>query len=1825
MAIVETVTALRAAGMVLYAEGDNLRYQAPKGVATPERLRWLRDHKPEILAVLRAGGDEFGVTLTAAPEQSGEPFPLTEVQSAYLLGRGSAFEFGGVACHGYLELAVPDWPVDEVEAAWNRLVARHDMLRATVAAEGFQQVAAEVPHYTVVHADLRDAGPEAVRSAIADVREQLSHRVRPTDRWPLFDLRATSTPDGLLLHFSIDLLICDYSSFRLLLDELRREVTGEGGEVTPAVTFRDYVLALRGLRETERYRCDREYWLSRIDDLPAAPELPVRADAPRAAPRFTRLATRLTEARWQQLHRRATELGVTASTAVLGAYAETIGRWSRHPRFALSLTVQNRLPLHPDVPRIIGDFSSVSLLDVDTTPSTAFGERLATLHARLWEDLDHRLCGGVEVLREIARRRGRAAAAMPVTFTSTVSGAPAPGAGLMPGARLTYGISQTPQVWIDCQMMAEDGGLLLHWDVRDGVLPDGVAADMFAAFTALVERLADGDATDEVDPVVLPRRQRELVAAANDTAEPRVRGPLHARFVDRARRDPGRVAVIAAGRTLTYGELLARAESLARLLHDAGCEPGERVGVIAPKGVEQVVAVLGILLASAAYLPVDLGQPARRRDTILRDAGVRIVVTDSAHAAELAASGVTTIEADRLPAVPGRPAEAPEPAGADLAYVIYTSGSTGTPKGVMISHEAARNTVDDINRRFGVGADDRVLGLAQLGFDLSVYDVFGPLSVGGALVLPRAERRGDPSHWAELMVTERVSVWNSVPAQMQLLTEYLAAAPGHDLSRLRVVMLSGDWIPVTLPDTVRHHAPTAEVISLGGATEASIWSIHHRVGTVDPDQPSIPYGRPLANQSFHVLDDMLRECPELVVGELYIGGAGVALGYLGDEARTAERFVDHPRDGRRLYRTGDLGRRLPDGEIEFLGREDGQIKIRGHRIEVAEIEAALLAHPGVQAAAVIPYDDEAGRHLAAFVEPAAAARAPLPERLPETMAAAAAARIGAVDQDQVAEMVELLDRTALQSISRLLVDCGLFAGGWARHTDQEIIETVKAAPANHYLVRRWLGALEHEGLVRRDPDTGAYHDLTRPDEAEARRLRDRIDTLEPAVRWGAELVRYHRASEEHLQALVRNDIDLKTLLFPHGRLDTAEAAYRDNLISRHNNAAVIAALRTIAAGHAGGAPLRILEIGAGVGGTSTELIPALDGLDVEYLFTDLSHFFLNAAAERFAAYPWVRFGLFDLNADHVEQRMPDNGFDVILLANVLHNAVHAGRALDLLRRLVRPGGWLVFIEATRDAYHVMTSMEFNAGLTGFEDERRETGTTFVPRDRWLSLLDEAGAEVVATLPAADDALSLIGQHVFVSRFKADRAPLEAEDVRRHLAERLPEYMLPAQLHTLDRIPLTGNAKVDRGRLARWTAGSGHHTAGSVASAPADDTERLLAGVWCEILPVTQVGRDTDFFAAGGDSLLVAQLVGRIRDRLPAAREVEWDQLLRRVLNRPTIADIATYLRSLEASGPAPAPSSLVSVGDRARGPATGPGQPLHVLVHDGTGTLIPYRSLVHELSPDVPMAGLVLDDEQEYLDSDPHTLTGTLARRHAATLVAAGHEEVHLIGYCMGGLLVTELATLLAAAGIRVAATTIISSYRVPYLVEDDLLAEYIFARVMRADPIRLGYPADETETQRIVAGAVTRHGGRVPEGSLLEPGAAGVRPETVAGFRRLAAMDPDERLTAIGAAMPVADAGLTSLDRLRRQFRIVKHSLVAVAAHRPTPYDGELTFVRQSGEAQVFPGMHRDMSDYWHDVCTGELHVVDVPGDHFTCMRPPNVPAVARAVRLAVPRGGHA
>ncbi len=298
----------------------------------------------------------------------------------------------------------------------------------------------------------------------------------------------------------------------------------------------------------------------------------------------------------------------------------------------------------------------------------------------------------------------------------------------------------------------------------------------------------------------------------------------------------------------------------------------------------------------------------------------------------------------------------PAPAPGDVAYCIFTSGSTGQPKGVLVTHHAVANLIDWVNGEFGVDAGDRLLFVTSFAFDLSVYDMFGVLSAGGSVYLLPDAVLAEPERVFDAVMTQGITFWDSAPAALSVVLTATRGVVAHGRPALRRVFLSGDWVPVSMPDEIRDRFGAAAVVALGGATEATVWSNAFVVGAVDPGWPSIPYGRPMQNARYHVLDERLDPCPIGEPGGLYIGGECLASAYAGDPALTADKFIPDPspdRAGQRLYRTGDRARWLADGNLQFLGRLDDQVKIRGYRVELGEIQAALVRQPGILDAAVI--------------------------------------------------------------------------------------------------------------------------------------------------------------------------------------------------------------------------------------------------------------------------------------------------------------------------------------------------------------------------------------------------------------------------------------------------------------------------------------------------------------------------------------------------------------------------------------------------------------------------------------------------------------------------------------------------------------------------------------------------------------------------------------------------------------------------------------------------------------------------------------------------------
>ncbi|WP_437895307.1 amino acid adenylation domain-containing protein [Sorangium sp. So ce124] len=1475
---------------------------------------------------LSPGGREGEAPVVSpADDDPGAPFPQTDVQRAYLVGRESAFDLGGVGCHGYLERECDGLDLERFERAWNRVIARHGMLRAVFTGDGLQRVQRTVPRFEPKIWDLRAMTPADAGRALDDIRHRLSHRVFAPTEWPLFDAGVSLLPDGRRrVHINLDLLALDAWSCGIVSRDLERFYEQPELELPPlGVTFRDCILDAERHRQTADHERSLAFWRERVASLPPAPDLPL-ARKPRdvTPPRFVRHRGRLDRAAWGSLKSRAKASRLTPSAVVLAAFAQVLGKWSARPEFSLTLTSFERPRLHEDVAAIVGDFTTVVLVGFDVGGRKAVSELARATQDQIWRAIEHRRAGAIPALRQAH------APSVPVVFTSLLGqGGVEPQSLFSWLGKEVFMVTQTPQVWLDHQVTEDQGELAFSWDVVEGLFPEGMVGAMLESYLDLLTRLARGDEALQRARVALPVAQQEARARMNRTQQAAPEELLHAAFLRSAAARGGAPAVIAPEGSITYGELDRQSNALGRALRARGARPDTLVAIACEKGIAQALGALGVLKSGAAYLPVDPAWPRERLWGILAQGEVQIVLTQ-ARFAEPARwpAGTIVVPLD----APGGPSEDESPLEAvqrpdDLAYVIFTSGSTGKPKGVAIDHRGAVNTLADVNARLGVNASDRVLSLSSLAFDLSVYDLFGLWAAGGAVVLPEPGRLRDPGHWEELMSRHGVTLWNTVPALMQMLVEHRAERPGA-LAPLRAVLLSGDWIPVTLPDRIREAFPGASVLSLGGATEASIWSIAYPITRVDPSWKSIPYGKPLANQRFHVLDGAMEPCPDGVPGRLYIGGVGLARGYWRDEERTRERFVTHPETGERLYWTGDLGRCLPDGNIEFLGREDFQVKIQGHRIELEEIEAALLQHPDVASAAVsVGSTASGGKRLIAHVVPAPGRaleapglRAFVASKLPDYMVPSAfveARRLPLTSNGKV-------DRSALPDPARdpgveeqviapprdTAADPGRTPGIeelLREHPSVAAARVERAAGERAGLVAYVTareGAADPELPLLQDPIAKLKFKLSKPAQRDdlsgaaiplIARARTDEDLSAFARRRSYRQFRSEPIAFERLARFLRQLSPVRLPGYPLAKQLYASAG---NLYPVHVYLYV--------------KPDRIERV---PGGTyyfhpeREQLVAIQPGADIDRSV----HGGPNGQA--FDSSAFSVYLVADLGA--IEPVYGSRSRDLCLMeAGVIAHLLES-TAPDHQIGLCQTGGF-DFAQVAH-LFHVGPRHEYLHGLVG---------GAISDADTTLEALARESAALAAMVDAATRAAP--PQGVALARPERPRDGL-ARTLSSYVAERWTEE--PVRVVVVDRLPgpTEGAQRSVPEGAQRSVPEKAQRSAPEDAPPPAerarvrpaavesDGLESAIAGIWAEVLRRPRVGHDDNFFDLGGDSLLLVSMARSLRERF--SRDVP----LVHLFEHPTVSQQAAYLRALGVNAPPSAKGEEAAAVGAAAGTAEG--------------------------------------------------------------------------------------------------------------------------------------------------------------------------------------------------------------------------------------------------------------------------------------------------------------
>lgn len=918
------------------------------------------------------GADHLPVVV-ADPAARYQPFPLLDMQQAYWIGRQGDDQTG---MHYFMERRGQGLDLPTLQRAWEILLQRHDMLRVVIRGDQQQVLPFEAGAGLPQSLDWSDLSEADQQQALAQLRARLMHRKADLTQWPQHEIWLCLLDEGRFhLVMSLDIWCIDGQSIQILLSELAQACLNPDALVpVPDLAFRDYVLACKAFDCSAKYQADLAWWQARLPALPAAPSLPLvtHGGGARLSARFARCETRLSALETRQLRQQVSEQGLTLAALLATCYSEVLARWSGSWHFILNMPRFNRMPVHPDIHRVLGEFASFTLLEVRLAAEQSLLERARALQQQLWQDMEHDAVSGVRLLREWNQQSGGSQPApAPIVFTALpelAMGADNIGREVAVLGEVVHSLSQTPQVWLDCQYYQEAGELRLNWDYLAERFPQGMVEAMFDAFATLVRQLAAGGesaATLLTTPpaLTLPQAQQARREALNQTRRDFPWRPLAQRMVINCQAQAERQAVITDTHSWTFAELQARAVALAGVLqHDTG-----RVALLLGKGGAQLVAVMACVLAGRSYLPLDVDQPLARLNHILDRAGVSRVLCDEVHAGtawpveSLSAIDWPTVGGDDPTSLPGWHA------GPDAeSYVLFTSGSTGEPKGVPVQQRGVCNVLDDQQAWLGLGPSDCIFAISALHHDMSVPDVYGCLVLGASLLLPGQAARRNPAVWLQMMQQHPVQYWNSVPALLQMLLTQ-AESEGLGFTGLTRVTLGGDWVAPELIQQLWRHLPGVTVYSVGGPTEITVWNIHHRITEQDVAQGRIPYGRPMANARYHVLNERNEACPEWVVGELVCAGTGLSAGYL-DPGLPG--FAPVPGLEAHAYRTGDLGRMLPSGEIEFIGRRDQQFKLNGYRIEPGEIEAVLQRHPQVERAVVVKPEGQAS--LLAWIEGTAA-------------------------------------------------------------------------------------------------------------------------------------------------------------------------------------------------------------------------------------------------------------------------------------------------------------------------------------------------------------------------------------------------------------------------------------------------------------------------------------------------------------------------------------------------------------------------------------------------------------------------------------------------------------------------------------------------------------------------------------------------------------------------------------------------------------------------------------------------------------------------------------
>ncbi|MFP3155746.1 AMP-binding protein [Lachnospiraceae bacterium ZAX-1] len=869
--------------------------------------------------------------------------PMTELQRAYYLGSSENTSLGGSYSRSYMELECDKYSASELQKAIEKLVRSHEMLHCSIKTDMHIEI---LENYSVniEVTDFRTVN-KPKESIISEIRDTIFSNISCIEHeLPVKFYLSLFDKNLILIHIYGNGMVLDGWSHEILITEL--EDILDGNDIIPELGFCDYVNAYSDLEVSEKP-------FSIPDDLYKAemvPNLPLKV-----MPSIIKKATDnqidyyVPNKLWEKISNYASSKRISVFSILITIYGKVLELYSNNKNFLINIPRAKRPYWIDGAEHTIGMCSDFSIFNYNSTDSKSFSELTMLNHKKLIEMQDNSDASGMEITHNLQKIKGESTN-IPITLTSTLGIDTRETKSL----KKKYVKVHTSQVWLETFITQIDNSVIISMNFVKELFQPQVAENIARSFYDSVVELTENPAVWEGRTrISINNSDIKIIDKLNETKMTEKIPMFADRLIENMYTYSEKIAIGSEDESLTYSELNTYAYCLSEKIKKYITNNSLKVGIYLNKGWAQIVCAVAAMCSNAVYMPLDPDMTSAELDYCNKKVGLSCIITEHTLLNKVQEANIKgIIDFETINPVAGmftkqRLVQDKE----DIAIMINTSGTTGKPKSIMLSHEGINNCLYCSERIFGIKHSDSAIAVTNFCHDMAIFDTLGMFWCGGTVVVPSHEKQKDPRHWLNLMKKYQVTIWNSVPALMEMLLVSGYEGVNEVLKNLKVVIHGGDWLSAGLAKSILENNKSCNLYNVGGPTETTIWNIYHKVTLHDIKSNSIPYGRPFLNTKYFILNAHMDLCPLGVQGTMYVAGIGVSKGYVGLEEETVQKFVNY--HGERVYNTGDQGKYLFDGTIEIMGRIDNQVKINGKRVELNGIESVINKIAGVISSAVI--------------------------------------------------------------------------------------------------------------------------------------------------------------------------------------------------------------------------------------------------------------------------------------------------------------------------------------------------------------------------------------------------------------------------------------------------------------------------------------------------------------------------------------------------------------------------------------------------------------------------------------------------------------------------------------------------------------------------------------------------------------------------------------------------------------------------------------------------------------------------------------------------------